>query len=163
MRKRHSIILGLGLLLALAACPGPRGATPLPQPPGLELDIEKVSVDSNGGEGILIVGQADAVSIPNIEIRVTPGPTDSDPILEIGNATVDADGAFSVLVVSPLENTYYFERTDGDKDQYFAAISIDFEGNISEADPGPDADEDGSPDEIDCAPDDPTLGGQRCN
>ncbi len=160
-RKRHSNLLGLAL--ALGACAGSCVATPLPQPPSLELDIEKLSIDSGPGEPVVIVGEPDAVSIGGIDIRVTPGPTDTDPVLEIGDASVAADGSFTVIVVSPLENTYFFERIDGATDEFFAAITIDSSGNISEGDPGPDADGDGSPDEIDCAPDDETLVGQRCN
>jgi len=54
------------------------------------------------------------------------------------------------------------DQISADEDVFFAAIVIDEAGNISEGDPGPDSDDDGSPDEIDCAPDDATLGGQRC-
>ena len=161
MRQRRSII---GLAFALIAGAGSCVATPLPQPPSieLELDVEKVTVESTDGEPVVIVGQQNALSIGGIGLRVTPGPTDSDPILEIGNATAADDGSFTVIVISPLENTYFFERIDGDTDEFFAAITVDAAGNVSETDPGPDGDGDGSPDEIDCAPTDPDLVGQRC-
>lgn len=150
------------VLVAFALAAGSCVATPLPQPPtDYELDIGELSVDTSG-QAFGIVGTEGAVKPGSIEIRVTPGPTDSDPVLEAGNAQVASDGSFSVIVVSPLPNIFFFEAIEQNDDVFFGAVTIDAAGVISEADPGPDADDDGSPDAIDCAPDDPQKRGQRC-
>jgi hypothetical protein len=158
MRKRH-ILLGLALGLWCAeSCV----ATPLPQPPSIELDIDKLTVEGTDGAPVVFVGSPGALSVGGIEVRVTPGPTDTDPILEVGTAPVDADGSFDVVVISPLENTYFFEAVLDDEDVFVAAVRVDATGNPSLGDAGPDSDEDGSPDVVDCAPDDPDVSGQRC-
>jgi hypothetical protein len=158
MRKRH-LLLGWALGLCFA---GSCVATPLPQPPDVELDIEKLTVEGTEGSPVVFVGAPGALSLGDIEIRVTPGPTDSDPILEVGTAPVAADGSFEVVTISPLENTYFFEAVLAEEDVFVAAVRVDASGNPSLGDAGPDSDEDGSPDVVDCAPDDPELSGQRC-
>jgi hypothetical protein len=143
--------------LWLAACV----ATPLPQPPSFDLDTELVQADADG-TSVGFVGAPGALTPGPVGVRVTPGPTDSDPILEIGSGDVLADGSFEVLVLSPRENTFYFEAITDDADVFVAAVVVEPDGRVVEVDPGPDADADGSPDVIDCAPDDPSLAGQRC-
>lgn len=158
MRKRH-ILLGLALGLWFA---GSCVATPLPQPPEVELDIEKLTVEGGDGSPVVFVGAPGALSVGDIEVRVTPGPTDSDPVLEIGTAPVAADGSFEVVTISPLDNTYFFEAILADEDVFVAAVTVDVFGTPTLGDAGPDTDEDGSPDAVDCAPEDPDLSGQRC-
>jgi len=159
MKMRKRLLL---TILAAGACSC--SATPLPQPPvEYELDASKVEQSTDGGEAIVISGTAGAVSPGSVRIRITPGETDSDPVLEPGNADVSADGSFTTFVISPAANTFFFEALEADADVFFAAIRVDDAGNIEDADPGPDSDEDGSPDAIDCAPEDGTQHGQRCN
>lgn len=144
-------------LLALAACV----ATPLPQPPTFELDVDAIDAES-ADAGVTFTGSEGALRPGSVDLRITPGPTDSDPVLELGTGPVDADGSFTVFVVSPLENTFFVEALTDDEDIFVGAITVDATGDVVEADPGPDTDGDGSPDEIDCAPDDPDVRGQRC-
>jgi hypothetical protein len=144
-------------LIALAACV----ATPLPQPPEFELDADLVEADPLDA-GVTFQGAPGALTPGPVELRVTPAPTDTDPPLSQGSAQVAADGSFTVFVLSPLVNTFYFEAISADADVFVGALTIDA-GIVIEADPGPDTDGDGSPDEIDCAPQDPARSGQRCN
>lgn len=144
-------------LFALAACV----ATPLPQPPSFELDVDLVEAEYEGA-AVTFTGSAGALTPGGVGLRVSPGATDSDPPLELGSAEVEADGSFVVFVVSPEDNVFFFEVITDDADIFVGAVSIDAEGNVIETDAGPDSDDDGSPDEIDCAPDDATVSGQRC-
>ena len=57
---------------------------------------------------------------------------------------------------------FYFELITPDEDLFLIALQGGFDGPTQEADPGPDRDHDGSPDAIDCAPDDDSYRGQRC-
>jgi hypothetical protein len=156
MRRTPAIFL---LACAVWAC----SATPVPQPPSYELDVDKSELQTTDGSTVRIVGGPGAISPAGIRIRVTPKrDPDIDPILEPGSATVAADGSFIVVVSSPPANTFYFEVLEEEEDVYFAAVLFDADGNTSEGEPGPDTDADGSPDEIDCAPEDPALSGQRC-
>ncbi len=136
-------------------------STPLPQPPSYELDISKVSI-AGTGEGLTISGAPGAVSPTGVELRITPGVPNTDPVLELGSGQVGPDGSFDILVVSPIENQFFFEVIEADEDIFIGVIRGAADGTVTEGDPGPDSDGDGSPDEIDCAPDDDTLGGQRC-
>jgi hypothetical protein len=152
MRKRLTLFA-----VGFAACV----ATPLPQPPGFQLDVELVDAEPSDLT-VVFDGAPGALTPGSVDLRITPGPTDSDPILEIGTGPVAADGSFSIVVVSPLENTFFVEALTAQEDVFVAAVAIDAGGTVTEVDPGPDTDEDGSPDAVDCAPDDPNLSGQRC-
>ncbi|NUP11421.1 MAG: hypothetical protein HOW73_35700 [Polyangiaceae bacterium] len=135
-------------------------ATPLPVPPvEYELDVEKLEVTD---QPLVFEGNPGAVTPGDVEIRITPGPPDGDPVVEDGTGTVAADGSFTILVESPLPNIFFFEAIEEDEDVFFGAVRVDAAGNVEEADPGPDGDDDGSPDAIDCAPTDPERGGRRC-
>jgi hypothetical protein len=144
-------------LHVLAACV----ATPLPQPPSYELDVDAIDVSESGA--VTFDGGPGALTPGSVELRITPGPLDSDPVLELGSGLVDADGSFTISVISPLENVYYFEVITANDDIFVGAVGVDASGNASEVDSGGDIDGDGSPDVIDCAPNDPELRGQRCN
>ncbi len=150
-------LLTAGSLFALAACV----ATPLPQPPSFELDTGAVDVELSDA-AVTFIGSSGALTPGSVDLRVSPGPTDSDPPLELGTATVAEDGSFTVFVVSPDDNIFFFEALTDDEDIFVIAVTIDGDA-IVEADPGPDTDQDGSPDEIDCAPEDADLSGQRCD
>ena len=149
--------LGLAALVWSYGCV----ATPLPTPPNADPDrFETGEV----GDGTLSVrGEPGAIEPPGAGVRVT---MERDPAA-VGlptrvEATSGADGAFGPLALAhfPLRS-YYVEVVLEDEDVFVFAFRA-AGGAFELVDPGPDRDDDGSPDEIDCAPDDPTRAGSRC-
>ena len=63
-----------------------------------------------------------------------------------------------------MTSRFYIEHLQDDVDVFVIAISggSDSGSGTYEADPGRDTDGDGSPDRIDCDPDDDRYSGQRC-
>lgn len=150
------LFLSLSLLGGSAACV----ATPIPQPPDIALDVTKIRFELAGGYVVAVIGEAGAIEPGNFQLRITPvADPPSDVQIEIGASDVASDGSFSVLVLGQTTNFFYFEAIGPTGDTYFGTIQGD---PPEEVDPGPDTDEDGSPDRIDCAPDDPTRQGSRC-
>ncbi|MBX3276338.1 MAG: hypothetical protein KF729_39155 [Sandaracinaceae bacterium] len=149
--------LGLAALLSSYGCV----ATPLPTPPNAHPDrFETGEV----GDGTLTVrGEPGAIEPPGANVRVT---MERDPAA-VGlptrlEATSGADGAFGPLALAHFPaRTYYVEVVLEDEDVFVFAFRA-AGGAFEVVDPGPDRDDDGSPDEIDCAPDDPTRAGSRC-
>ncbi len=156
MNATTKALLLLSALLGPAGC----GATPVPQPPGTDyaLDVTKVTVEIGGSFVTAVVGAPGAVQPGSFELRITPVST-GDPPLVIGSNQVAADGSFDIAVQGTLVDLYYFEAVEPTGDVYFGVI----QGDPPElADPGPDTDGDGSPDAIDCAPQDPNIQGTGC-
>jgi hypothetical protein len=159
LRKLLSVVLLT--LTSLASCE----STPLPQPPtDYHLDPQKIGFETSGPRVVAVIGQPGAVSVGGITLRISPieDPPTPSPVAA-GTATIAGDGSFTIEVDGRLENLFYFEAIELQRDVYFGVVrGIEPGGPGGGADPGPDTDEDGSPDAIDCAPDDPDVGGQRC-
>lgn len=153
---KRRLFLVLSLLVGSWACV----ATPVPQPPDIELDVAKIRYELVEGNVVAVIGEPGAIEPGDFELRIRPVPDPpSDVQIELGTTTVAADGSFSVLLLGHPNDLFYFEAIEPTRDVYFGVIQGD---PPAEADPGPDSDEDGSPDRIDCAPDDPTRQGSRC-
>ncbi len=140
--------------------------TPLPVPPTIEPEAhpEHITIEDHDG-GVLITGEAGAFEPPDSTIRVSYGdePIDSLPP-QRAEVVVGDDGSFQGWVMGGFRNRYFIEILLEDEDLFVMAITgdIDDSPRAIETEAGPDRDGDGSPDEIDCAPDDETLGGRRC-
>lgn len=159
----------LHLVLALAAVAFGCVATPLPQPPiEYALDITRVQLAPQTSV-LTLRGSPGAFTPGGVDIRVTPLPDPNQAFLPTPSiVTVAADGSFSVTLAGDPEGTFTFEAIETDRDVFVDAVSGESSplGDgfvVTQGDAGPDRDEDGSPDVIDCAPDDPELGGSRCN
>lgn len=136
-------------------------ATPLPHPPTLDTDL--VTLEDEGEGQVVMEGSEGAASPPGLELRVTwvPGPTTMG-IPEFWESVVGSDGSFYMPMSGLRSDYYYVEALITDEDLFLVAVTGGSGVSVVEIDPGDDRDSDESPDEIDCAPDDPTMGGQRC-
>jgi hypothetical protein len=149
------------LVLLLPSCL----TTPLPVPPNIEPEArpELITLEPQDG-ATLIRGSAGAIEPPESVIRVSYGgePIDSVPP-EREELLVGEDGSFQSWLRGDRTSVYYIEAILEDEDRFLVAITgaADDVG-AEEADPGPDSDDDGSPDRIDCAPLDETITGRRC-
>jgi hypothetical protein len=161
MRRLRNLLASAALGVAAALAPA-CVTTPLPIPPTVDPDLITITPDA---AGVIITGSEGAVDPGGVDVRVSYRDPDIDsvPILTATAATGD-DGSFEVAIGGAPTDLYYIEILLADEDLFAVAITAgdDAGGAAVEADPGPDADSDGSPDEIDCAPLDETLGGQRC-
>lgn len=130
-------------------------ATPLPQPPSIDASRMMLLSTENGTR---VLGTAGAIegdfmgdvraTVPSLDLRTT--------------IPVEADGSFDLAVRGAMIEAPHFLELIGDDDFFAIALEATATGGTTVADPGPDADMDGSPDVIDCAPADDTLGGARC-
>jgi hypothetical protein len=158
-RERHPVILCLAGLLA-----GSCVTSPLPVPP--TVDPERISLSDTNGPAVEVEGGPGAVD-PGDEdsnrIRVTRigEPIDGE-LPQFDEVDVAEDGSFSALVGGLSTDRFFIELITSDEDIFLVAVTGGFDGPVVPADPGPDRDDDGSPDAIDCAPDDPGLSGRRC-
>jgi len=146
----------IALLGLVAACV----TTPLPLPP--TMDPERISLEQGDEQTVIVRGAAGAASPGGIELRVTP--VESPPLSappEFGEVRVEEDGSFEVVVFGEIVDTFYFEALEEDEDIFLIAVTGAY-GGVAEVDAGPDRDGDGSPDPIDCAPDDDRFSGHRC-
>jgi hypothetical protein len=152
-------ILAALFLIASAGC----FTTPLPIPP--TMDPERIDLDAQNGPSTQITGGSGAVD-PGDEasnqLRITSvgEPIDGPPFVEV---EIAPDGSFSANVPGAAENRFYFELITPDEDIFLIALQGGMDGPSEAVDPGPDRDDDGSPDAIDCAPDDDTVTGRRCD
>ena len=136
-------------------------ATPLPHPP--TLDPELVTLADEGDSRVRLEGASAAAAPAGLELRVTwtPGPS-SVGLPERYTTAVGDDGSFGVAMVGSRSDHYFIEAITDDEDLFLAAVTGGPGRSVEVVDDVSDSDDDGSPDEIDCAPDDPTVGGRRC-
>jgi hypothetical protein len=143
--------LSLCLLALGSGCLG----TPLPDPPsfsgeGITLrDVAQIGA-------VRLVGDPATVNPGGLTLRVTTPP--SAGVLVATNA----DGSFARILPGAPGDRIFFELIFPDEDRFVGAFMAPFGGRLVPVDPGPDGDDDGSPDLIDCAPTDDAIGGQRC-
>lgn len=142
----------VGWFLALSGCV----ATPLPTPPTAS-PSQMTLIDRQPGE-VDLIGAAGALEGDGIDgLRVT-GASGSV------QTTVAADGSFEARSIPSASrgDTFYLEAITADDDVFVLAITGGPASSAMASAPGTDTDEDGSPDAIDCAPEDASLAGQRC-
>ncbi len=141
----------LSLLALGSGCLG----TPLPDPPSFS--GEGITLSDSGQPGtVRLVGDPGTARDGGVPLRVTTPP--SPGVLVATNA----DGSFGRIVPGAPGDRIFFELIFPDEDRFVGAFTAAIGGRLVSVDPGPDADGDGSPDLIDCAPADRTVGGQRC-
>lgn len=138
------------LLVWLASCV----ATPLPDPPSV--DSAQMTLVAQDPMSVTLAGQAGAVDPGGITLRV------SNPAAAVGvvEVAVDAQGAFSANVPGVVGDPLFLE--DAASERFLAAVGTDGAGGVIELDPGPDSDNDGSPDIVDCDDADDTVLGSAC-
>lgn len=146
---------GFGLLLLLTrlvACV----ATPLPTPPSADpslmslFQVRDGKVTLLGEDGAIDPGDADILSL-----RVTgAGAWTQVP--------VDPRGSFSATLPGLVTEVFYLEAIVEERDIFLVAVTGSADDSVIAVDPGPDSDDDGSPDVIDCASDEPNITGRRC-
>lgn len=141
----------IGLLVLYAGCI----ATPLPTPP--TADVSKMTlIEGAQPDEVDLHGVADAITGELLSLRVSSS-------LSSAETTVAVDGSFDVIgLPAMLPPLLYLEAITADEDVFLVAVERGAGTSVLEADAGPDRDFDGSPDAIDCAPDDPMLAGSRC-
>jgi len=161
---RHILLISCLWLLGivLGACV----TTPLPIPP--TVDPERLSLEdtNSNGPAVQVQGGPGAVD-PGDEnsnrIRVTQiGEPVSGGLPHFEEVEINEDGSFVALVSGLSSDLFYIELITTSQDIFLITVHGGFDGPVESTDPGPDRDGDGSPDAIDCAPDDESVGGQRC-
>jgi len=140
------------LCLAFANCV----ATPLPTPP--TADPARMSLVEGGQpEQVDLRGEAGAIDGDLLMLRVSSGTGARE-------VPVAMDGSFEVLALPATSPpTLYLEALTVDDDVFLVALTRGMGTTAVETSPGADRDMDGSPDAIDCAPDDAMLVGSRCS
>ena len=150
MRLAITIAKHLTLAALLTSCL----ATALPTPP--TADVRQMSLVEDQTDVVDLLGGPDAISGELSSLRVS---SDRD----LRETDVADDGSFEVLGLAATAPTVlYLEAVTTDDDVFLVAVTAGPGGAVVEAPPGPDRDGDGSPDAVDCAPDDGSVGGQRC-
>jgi hypothetical protein len=112
-------------------------------------EMQALRITLSGTPGAIVPGDATMM-------RITAYPSSATI------ATVAADGSFSAQLGGVRLDTIYLELLLPDEDLFLMAVTGAAGDSVIDTAPGPDRDSDGSPDAIDCAPDDGTLGGRRC-
>lgn len=136
--------------------------TPVPVPPTVvDIDLGKVDIeDEIDAPFVLIAGGPGSIDPPDTLIRITNAEAEDPPDAFV-EFVPDADGSFSTSVPGMSASRYFVEAITEDDDVFLMAFANGPTGVVA-ADPGPDSDDDGSPDAIDCAPEDDAYRGRRC-
>ena len=141
-------------LLIATAC----SADPLPQPPLVETERLRV-LEIEGGARI----QGGPMALRDPDGADLFGDARVRSMGASGRSSIAADGAFSVdLPGTSRTDVFALEYVGPDADVYLLSFTSVAGGAIMSVDPGPDRDADGSPDALDCAPDDRTRRGEEC-
>lgn len=148
-RTLAALVVGWGLSACLA--------TPIPDPPSL--DVTRMSLVQASATEVRISGGAGAVRPGGRALRVT------NPAAAMGTSSVAiytaADGSFGATLAGATADTLYLEGLSDTADTFELAVRLEG-GSVVSTGSGGDRDVDGSPDAIDCAPDDRMQSGQRC-
>lgn len=149
----HSLLRAAVLVASLSACL----ATPIPDPPSL--DAARMSLTQASATEVRLTGSAGAVRPGGRALRI------SNPSAAMGAASVAvytaSDGSFGATLAGATTDTLYLEGVTDMADTFELAVRLEG-GAVVSTSAGPDRDGDGSPDDIDCAPDDRAQSGQRC-
>jgi hypothetical protein len=131
-------------------------ATPLPDPP--ELDSAAFSIEQIDVANVTLAGSSQSLDPGSFTLRIT-NPTTA----EAGRVTtlVDAQGAFSATLAGVSSDTYFLEQVEPNGDIFIGAVAGSGGKGVAEVSVT-DSDGDGSPDAIDCAPDDGGVRGSEC-
>lgn len=142
----------LALVVVVLTGWGGSCATPLPDPP--DVDTAKMSLVS-ADTSVTLEGQDGAMSPGSFTLRVT-----NPAALTAVEVPVDAQGAFTATLPGAVDDPLWLESADSD--QFLGAVGTDGGGGVVPVDSGADSDDDGSPDAVDCAPDDNQVQGSAC-
>lgn len=139
-------------LLPLTSCV----ATPLPDPPSA--NVSEMSLVEDGAGFVRLRGLPTAIRDGGEALRVTNARLDVRT-----NIFTAADGSFSTRIDGVLTDRLYLERVRSDADAFLVAVETTGTGDGRVmASMLSDRDMDLSPDEIDCAPDDPAFVAGEC-
>ncbi len=150
-------LLGLGLTACVT--------TPLPIPPTADPERIGISDSMNGPPEVSVTGGPGAVdpgSEDSNRLRITRVGEPIDGAPPFTEIEIAPDGSFEAVLTGYSSDLFYIELVTDDDDLYLITLQGGMDGPVQSVDPGPDRDGDGSPDAIDCAPDDDSVGGRRC-
>ena len=150
-----SFALSLAALLALlplTSCV----ATPLPDPPSV--NVSEMSLVEEGAGFVRLRGFPTAIRDGGEALRVT-----NARVFVQTSIFTATDGSFSTRIDGVLTDRLYLERVRSDADVFLVALETagTGDGRVM-ASMLSDRDMDLSPDEIDCAPDDPAFVAREC-
>ncbi len=152
-RALRRTLAALVVSWGLAACL----ATPIPDPPSLE--VSRMMLVQASASEVRITGSMGAVRPGGRALRVT------NPAAPAMTASVAiytaADGSFGATLAGTTADTLFLEGLSDTADTFEVAVRLE-SGSVVSTSAGGDRDLDGSPDMIDCAPDDRMQSGQRC-
>ncbi|MFO0548822.1 MAG: hypothetical protein U0271_10565 [Polyangiaceae bacterium] len=147
MRSFLSALVAAAFTSWVASC-----ATPLPDPPDVDTaQMSLVAADTS----VTLEGQNGALNPGGFTLRVTD--TVSLTAVEV---PVDAQGAFTATVLGSIDDPLWLESADSD--EFLGVVGTDGGGGVVPLDSGADSDSDGSPDAVDCAPNDNQVEGSAC-
>ena len=151
--RRLVVLLGLTLWLALLgdAC----AVRPMPEPPSV--DVDRMSLTEVSADTVELTGAPGAIPSGDVALRVAnPAAGDRSQVW------LGTSGDFVVVLRGHRSDVLYLEILRDTSDDFLIAVTGGAGTSVESAPAGPDQDGDHSPDAIDCAPTDDTVGGSRC-
>ncbi|UJR85802.1 hypothetical protein [Sandaracinus amylolyticus] len=148
-------LVPLAWLLVIAGCV----ATPLPDPPSA--NPEAITIRESQPEQLTVTGTDGAIHPGEMRLRITNLTTaERGGRIEVA---VTPSGAFDATLPGTLTDTLYLEQVEAMGGGTFIAALVSSGGTaVMSIEPGPDTDGDGSPDLVDCAPNDEMLASREC-
>lgn len=122
-------------------------------PPAVTLESMSLEEDDSGK--VRFSGGAGAIQPGELRVRVSNPPG----FVEL---RAESDGSFSTVLPGLRTDVFYLEAV-AESDLFLTAVTGSDDATVVAAEAGADGDGDGSPDVIDCAPTDETVGGRRCS